>query len=96
MAEVHGVEHRAAGFSVDAPPCKKAWAAAILVDHVSLPADFWPHGGVARQYGIFNEQDGSSERVNIIVDENGKVKWVKVYPSGQLPDINEVLQMLAL
>lgn len=83
------------GFSVDAPPCKKAWAVAILVDNVSLPSDFWPHGKVAQEYGIFNEKEGVSERANVIIDENGKVKWIKVYPAQQLPDINEVLQVLS-
>ncbi|MCX7708319.1 MAG: redoxin domain-containing protein [Clostridia bacterium] len=83
------------GFSVDPQPCKTAWAEALQIDHVSLPADFWPHGKIARDYGIFNEKDGVSERANIIVDENGKVKWVKVYPGDQLPDINEVLRVLS-
>jgi hypothetical protein len=41
------------------------------------------------------EQDGYSERANIVVDENGKVMWIKVYPSSQLPDINEVLDVLS-
>jgi peroxiredoxin len=81
------------GFSVDPSPCKKVWATALVIEHVSLPSDFWPHGKVARDYGIFNEQDGVSERVNIIVDENGKVKWVKVYQ--ELPDISEVLRILS-
>lgn len=84
------------GFSVDAAPCKKAWAAAVQITHVSLPSDFWPHGKVARDYGIFREQEGTSERANIIVDENGTVMWVKVYPLSQLPDINEVLNILSL
>ena len=83
------------GFSVDAPPCKKAWATAIQVNNVSLPADFWPHGKVAQEFGLFNESEGVSERANIIIDENGKVKWVKVYPMDQLPDINEVIQILS-
>ena len=82
------------GFSVDPPPCKKAWAVALQLNNIKLPSDFWPHGKVAQEYGIFNDQDGVSERANIIIDENGKVMWVKVYPSGQLPDINEVLQVL--
>jgi Peroxiredoxin len=83
------------GFSVDSQPCKEVWAIALQINNVSLPSDFWPHGKIARDYGIFNETAGVSERVNIIIDENGKVKWVKVYPSGQLPDINEVLQVLS-
>lgn len=83
------------GFSVDPVPCKKAWATALAIEKVSLPSDFWPHGKVARDYGIFDEQGGYSGRANIIIDENGKIKWIKVYPSGELPDINEVLQVLS-
>jgi peroxiredoxin len=84
------------GFSVDPQPSKAAWATAIAIKNVSLPSDFWPHGGIAKAYGIFNDSQGISERANIIIDENGVVKWVKVYPSAQLPDINEVLQVLAI
>lgn len=82
------------GFSVDPQPCKEIWAAALRIDKVSLPSDFWPHGKIARDYGIFNETEGVSERVNIIINEQGIVEWIKVYPSGQLPDIHEVLQFL--
>ncbi|MFZ5967802.1 MAG: redoxin domain-containing protein [Bacillota bacterium] len=83
------------GFSVDAPPTKKMWGEALLIQNVRLPADFWPHGKVAQDYGLFDENQGVSQRANVIVDEDGKVKWVKVYPSEQLPDINEVLQVLS-
>ncbi|KOA18715.1 putative peroxiredoxinc [Clostridium homopropionicum DSM 5847] len=83
------------GFSVDPIPCKKVWATSIQVNTVSLPSDFWPHGKVTQDYGLFNQMEGVSERANVIVDENGKVKWVKVYPPKQLPDINEVIQVLS-
>lgn len=83
------------GFSVDAVPCKKAWASAIQISNVRLPSDFWPHGQIAKDYGIFREKQGFSERANIIIDENGKVIWVKVYPMAELPDLNEVLMFLA-
>lgn len=82
-------------FSVDSPPCKKAWAAALVINNVSLPSDFWPHGKIAKSYGIFNEQQGVSDRANIVIDENGLVKWSKVYYAEQLPDINEVLEVLS-
>lgn len=82
------------GLSVDPTPCKKAWATAIALQRLSIPSDFWPHGKVAQDYGIFIEKHGFSERANIIIDENGIVKWVKVYPMKELPDINEVIQVL--
>jgi alkyl hydroperoxide reductase subunit AhpC len=83
------------GFSVDPQPTKKAWAVAISLEKLSIPSDFWPHGKAAQDYGLFIQDKGISERANVIVDENGIVKWVKVYPMNQLPDIQEVLQVLS-
>ncbi len=84
----------ALGLSVDHVPCKKAWAKQIDVTSTSLLADFWPHGGVAKQYGIFREEGGFSERANIIVDENQKIAFIKIYEISQLPDIEEILEFL--
>ncbi len=83
------------GLSVDSPPCKKVWATALLLNNLSIPSDFWPHGKVAKDYGLFIDGEGISNRANVVINENGIVKWVKVYPMTQLPDINEVLQVLS-
>jgi peroxiredoxin len=84
------------GFSVDSQPCKKVWGTALILENLSILADFCPLGKVAKDYGIFIDDKGISERANIIIDENGIVKWVKVYlPMSQLPDLNEVIQVLS-
>lgn len=85
----------AVGMSVDTVPSKHAWAKAIRVKNLRLLSDFWPHGAVARKYGIFRKE-GFSERANIVVDERGRVAWAKVYPIKELPDIDEVLAVLEL
>lgn len=82
------------GFSVDSVPSKNAWAKELKVAKVKLPADFWPHGGVAKAYGLFREVEGFSERANVLIDENGKISWIKIYDIHQLPDIEEVFQQL--
>ena len=84
----------AVGLSVDSVPCKKAWAEQLKIEHTRLLADFWPHGSLANQLGIFRDKDGFSERANIIIDEQGKVMFVKVYPTKELPDINEIIKAL--
>lgn len=84
----------ALGMSVDSVPSKTAWAAVLSIRNTSLPSDFWPHGKVADDYGIFNPDNGTSERANILIDEEGKVAWVKVYPRRQLPDIEEVFRVI--
>ncbi|MCX8126815.1 MAG: redoxin domain-containing protein [Dehalococcoidia bacterium] len=82
------------GISVDPVPAKKAWAEAIGVKRVRLLSDFWPHGSVAILYGLFRDKNGFSQRANVIVDENGKVIFSKVYDLRELPDIQEVIATL--
>jgi len=82
------------GLSVDSVPSKKMWAQSMGLKNLKMLADFWPHGAVAKLYGLFRETDGFSERANIIVDEKGKVAWAKVYEISQLPDIHEIIETL--
>jgi len=84
----------AVGLSVDSVPSKAAWAKAIKVKNTRLLADFWPHGGVAKSLGLFRDKDGISQRANVILDEKGKVCFVKVYPIAELPDIKEIIAFL--
>ncbi|HTY81275.1 MAG TPA: redoxin domain-containing protein [Dehalococcoidales bacterium] len=79
------------GISIDSVPSKKAWADDMGLKNLRILADFWPHGAVSKAYGLFRENAGTSMRANVLVDEKGKVTWVKVYDIPQLPDINEVL-----
>ena len=85
---------RAFGISVDPVPSKKAWADAIGIETTRLLSDFWPHGAVARSLGLFREADGISKRATVILDEEGVVRFVKVYPIGDVPDIDELLAEL--
>ena len=82
------------GMSIDSYPSKNAWAKELGVANVKLLADFWPHGKVAQDYGLFLEEKGFSERANVLIDEEGKVIWVKTYDIPELPDIEEVLTMV--
>ena len=84
----------AVGLSVDTVPSKKAWADHLGIKTIRLLSDFWPHGQIARAYGIFREKNGFSERANIIVDVNGKIVFVKVYEIRQLPDIGEIIGVI--
>jgi len=84
----------ALGLSVDTVPSKRAWATSLKIKETRLLSDFWPHGKIARALGIFRPADGISERANIILDEKGRVIFVKVYPIRQLPDIDEILTFL--
>jgi peroxiredoxin len=82
------------GMSVDTIPSKHAWARELGIKETRLLSDFWPHGEVAKLYGLFIDEKGISERANIIVDEEQKVIFVKVYDIPQLPDIDEIIYFL--
>ena len=82
------------GISVDPAPSKEAWAKDLGVTHIDFLSDFWPHGEVAQNYGIFMQEEGMSERANIIIDENQKVIFFKKYPIHELPDIEELIKVL--
>jgi peroxiredoxin len=82
------------GLSTDTVPSKRAWAASLKIKETRLLADFWPHGKTAKSQGLLRPVEGCSQRANIILDEKGKVIFVKVYPMPQLPDINEILAFL--
>jgi peroxiredoxin len=82
------------GLSVDSVPCKKAWAESLGVEKTSLLSDFWPHGEVAKLYGIFNEEKGISQRTNIIINEEQKIAFFKIYEIKTLPDIMEIINFL--
>ncbi|MDT7555291.1 MAG: mycoredoxin-dependent peroxiredoxin, partial [Pseudonocardiales bacterium] len=53
--------------SVDHPFTLKAWAAAEGYQFPLL-ADFWPHGKVAQEYGVFNDKAGFALRGTFLVD----------------------------
>ena len=91
LAELNTI---ALGIGVDSSPSNKAWATALKIEKTRLLSDFWPHGKVSKLYGVFREKDGYSERANMLLDENGVVLFAKMYRVGQLPDIEEIIQVL--
>ncbi|MFA6226686.1 MAG: redoxin domain-containing protein [Methanoregula sp.] len=82
------------GISVDSVPCKKAWAQSLSIKNTPLLYDFWPHGAIVQKYGLFRDENGFSERANVIVDEKQKIIFLKIYPVHSVPDIQEIIALL--
>lgn len=82
------------GISVDGVWCHRAFAKARNL-RFTLLADFEPKGGVARQYGVYRERDGISERALFVIDGDGIIRWSQVAPIGSNPGADTVLQALA-
>lgn len=64
------------GISPDSVFTLKAWKAAEGFAN-EFVADFWPHGKVAQDYGVFVEQLGCPKRATFLIDTNGIVRWME-------------------
>lgn len=97
QAELAEFERRGAqliGISVDSIYSHGAWAA---VRGLTFPllADFEPKGKVARQYNVYRERDGFSERALYVIDVDGIIRYAHVSPQlSHVPDIYELYQVL--
>lgn len=82
--------------SVDSGAVHARWAAEQGYTFPLL-ADFWPHGAVARSYGVLDEELGLALRGTFIVDKQGTVasKVVNAIPDARdLDDYRAVLATL--
>ena len=61
----------------------------------SLLSDFWPHGDVAKLYGVFDGDKGVATRGTFIIDKAGVIRWKVVNPIPQARDIAEYKKVLA-
>lgn len=68
--------------SVDSPFAHKVWAEQQNYDFPLL-SDFWPHGGVARQYEVFNEERGFANRGTFIIDRTGIIRFAEENQPGE-------------
>jgi mycoredoxin-dependent peroxiredoxin len=80
--------------SVDSGYALRAWSDAEQFGF-SLLSDFWPHGGTARSYGVFDENMGIATRGTFIIDKDGVVRWKVVNPIPQARDVADYQKALA-
>lgn len=81
------------GLSVDSVPCLKAWADSLGGITYPLLSDFFPHGAVAKKYGVLRK-DGTSERAIFVLDKKGIVRYVDVHDIDLQPDNDELMRVL--
>ena len=61
----------------------------------SVLADFWPHGAVAKQYGVFLEEAGISNRATFVIDKAGNLAAKFITAPGQARSLDEYDKALA-
>jgi peroxiredoxin len=102
--EMAGVRDRLADFmtfdtEVLAISCDPVYSLRAFADadglNFPLLSDFWPHGAVARAYGVLNEDTGAPLRSSYVIDKDGTVTWSvhNAMPDGR--DLDEHLAQLS-
>jgi peroxiredoxin len=76
------------GISVDSKATLRAWAEQEGYDFTLL-ADFWPHGDVAKQYGVFLEEKGFANRATFLIDAGGVIRASFITAPGQARSLEE-------
>jgi peroxiredoxin len=82
------------GISVDSFYVQRVFSEAQGLDFPLL-ADFWPHGEVARRYGVFDETAGAALRGTFIVDRDGVLRWSVVQGIPDARDPGQYRKVLA-
>ncbi|MBD8077505.1 redoxin domain-containing protein [Cellulosimicrobium arenosum] len=82
------------GISCDSVFAQKAWDEQQGFGF-DLLSDFWPHGEVARSYGVLDERRGLAVRGSFLVDADGVVRWSVVNPPGRARDLDSYRRALA-
>lgn len=94
LEDIHSHNAEILGISVDGHWSHRAWAEH---QHITFPllSDFWPHGAVSQQYGVFRQSDGVSERALFFIDETGMIRgsWVAEDPAIA-PGLSIIFNML--
>lgn len=80
--------------SVDSVYALRAWSDTEGFGFPLL-SDFWPHGDVARSYGVFDNNRGIATRGTFIIDKDGVVRWKVVNPVPEARDIADYQKALA-
>lgn len=81
------------GITVDNLPTLHAWTRAMGKLWFPVLSDFWPHGAVAKQYGVLRS-DGTSERALFIIDKKGIIRYVDVQDINVMPRLDDLAKNL--
>jgi peroxiredoxin len=88
-------EHNAQllGISVDGNWSHRAYSESRGLNFPLL-SDFEPKGAVARTYGVYDAQKGTSQRALFVIDSEGIIRWSYLSPSNVNPGANGILEAL--
>src|SRR4030042_178626 len=81
------------GITVDNIPTLFAWTNQMGKLWFPVLSDFWPHGAVAKKYGVLRS-DGVSERALFVIDKKGTLRYVDVHDINNRPPLEDLVSAL--
>jgi len=61
----------------------------------SVLSDFWPHGAVAKEYGVFLEDRGMATRATFVINKDGAITTKFVTAPGQAREFADYKKAIA-
>ncbi len=81
------------GITVDNIPTLFAWTNQMGQLWFPVLSDFWPHGAVAKRYGVLRS-NGVSERALLIIDKAGIIRYIDVHDINKRPPLEDLMGAL--
>ncbi|MGA2516903.1 MAG: peroxiredoxin [Thermodesulfobacteriota bacterium] len=81
------------GITVDNIPTLFAWTNQMGQVWFPVLSDFWPHGAVAKRYGVLRS-DGISERALFVIDKTGILRYIDVHDINKRPALEDLMGAL--
>ncbi len=81
------------GITVDNIPTLYAWTNQMGKLWFPVLSDFWPHGAVAKKYGVLRS-NGVSERALFIIDKKGTIRYVDIHDINVRPPLEDLMEAL--
>lgn len=79
--------------------CDSMFSLRVFADREGFPfrllSDLWPHGDVARAYGVFDERAGCALRGTFVLDPHGVVRWSVVNAIPDARDLDDYKRAIA-
>ena len=81
------------GITVDNIPTLFSWTNQMGNLWFPVLSDFWPHGAVAKQFGVLRS-DGTAERALFVIDKQGKIRYMDVHDINRRPSLEILMDEL--
>ena len=93
LAKFEAADCQVLAIGISHVPAHKAWVESLGGMSVPVLSDFYPHGEVAKRYGVLREE-GFPERALFLIDKQGIIRYSSVGELRRQPENRLILEEL--